>query len=193
MHRLRSPAALATALLAGFCVATPAEAARDRIGGAVVVEREVSGSLPGAERKVAQGDDVFLDELIRTAGASAAKLQFVDETKLSLGPLASAGVATQKPARSAVASAAGERRRCISTSSASKLHGPATRTRRSEDRSGVAHGSVSRRTSGRAGFTKVLKRRSRRRNSVYTVKVEPKTVNAGRNGKGMRELVGDGV
>lgn len=89
MHRLRSPAALATALLAGFCVATPAEAARDRIGGAIVVEREVSGSLPGAERKVAQGDDVFLDELIRTAGASAAKLQFVDETKLSLGPLAS--------------------------------------------------------------------------------------------------------
>ena len=89
MHRLRSPAALATALLAGFSVATPAEAARDRIGGAVVVEREVSGSLPGAERKVAQGDDVFLDELIRTAGASAAKLQFVDETNLSLGPLAS--------------------------------------------------------------------------------------------------------
>jgi len=28
---------------------------------------------------------------------------------------------------------------------------------------------------------------------VYTVKVEPKTVNAGRNGKGMRELVGEGV
>ena len=53
MHRLRSPAALATALLAGFSVATPAEAARDRIGGAVVVEREVSGSLPGAEHKVA--------------------------------------------------------------------------------------------------------------------------------------------
>ena len=89
MRRLRSPAALATALLAGFSVATSAEAARDKIGGAVVVEREVSGSLPGAERKVAQGDDVFLDELIRTAGASAAKLQFVDETKLSLGPLAS--------------------------------------------------------------------------------------------------------
>jgi FecR protein len=89
MRRLRSPAALATALLAGFSVATSAEADRDKIGGAVVVEREVSGSLPGAERKVAQGDDVFLDELIRTAGASAAKLQFVDETKLSLGPLAS--------------------------------------------------------------------------------------------------------
>jgi len=89
MRRLRSPAALATALLAGFSVATSAEAARDKIGGAVVVEREVSGSLPGAERKVAQGDDVFLDELIRTAAASAAKLQFVDETKLSLGPLAS--------------------------------------------------------------------------------------------------------
>ena len=27
---------------------------------------------------------------------------------------------------------------------------------------------------------------------MYTVKVEPKTVNAGRNGKGMRELVGEG-
>jgi hypothetical protein len=44
----------------------------------------------------------------------------------------------------------------------------------------------------RAGFTTVLKSRSRRRNLVYTAKVEPKTVNAGRNGKGMRELVGDG-
>ncbi len=27
---------------------------------------------------------------------------------------------------------------------------------------------------------------------MYTVKVEPKTVNAGRNGKGMRELVAKG-
>jgi hypothetical protein len=33
---------------------------------------------------------------------------------------------------------------------------------------------------------------SRHRSFVYTVKVEPKTVNAGRNGKGMRELVGEG-
>ena len=79
---------VATALLAGFSVATPAELAPDKIGDAVLVEREVSGSLPGWERKVAQGDDVFLDEMIRTAPASAAKLQFVDETKLSLGPLA---------------------------------------------------------------------------------------------------------
>jgi hypothetical protein len=57
MHRLRSSATFAAALLAGFSVATAAEAARDKIGGAVVVEREVSGSLSGAERKVAQGDD----------------------------------------------------------------------------------------------------------------------------------------
>jgi Tfp pilus assembly protein FimT len=68
---------------------SPAHAAREKIGGATTVERDVTGALSGEERKVAQGDDVFLDETVRTAALSAAKLRFVDETDLSLGPQAS--------------------------------------------------------------------------------------------------------
>jgi hypothetical protein len=63
--------------------------------------------------------------------------------------------------------------------------------RRWEGRSSGAR-SVSRRTSARAGFTTVFEKPFSPPEFVYTVKVEPKTVNAGRNGKGMRELVGEG-
>jgi hypothetical protein len=86
MPRLRPTIAPAAALLA--LALASAAAARERIGGATAVERDVTGALPGEERKVAQGDDVYLAELIRTASASAAKIRFVDETSLSLGPLA---------------------------------------------------------------------------------------------------------
>jgi hypothetical protein len=89
MLRLRSTAALGAALLAGLSLASPADAAREKIGGATKVERDVTGALLGEERKVAQGDDVFLDETVRTATLSTAKLRFVDETDLSLGPQAS--------------------------------------------------------------------------------------------------------
>ncbi|HEX8664932.1 MAG TPA: FecR family protein [Beijerinckiaceae bacterium] len=88
MPRLHSPAALG-AVLVGLSLVSPAHAAREKIGGATAVERDVTGALPGEERKVAQGDDVFLDETVRTAALSAAKLRFVDETDLSLGPQAS--------------------------------------------------------------------------------------------------------
>lgn len=93
MRRLRGSGSFAASfagpLAAAFAVLSlgPALAAT-RIGDAAVVEREVSGSLPGLQRKVAKGDEVFLDELIRTAQASAAKIVFVDDTALSLGPQA---------------------------------------------------------------------------------------------------------
>jgi Tfp pilus assembly protein FimT len=89
MLRLGSPAALGAAFLAGLSLGSPAHAGREKIGGATSVERDVTGALLGEERKVAQGDDVFLDETVRTAASSAAKLRFVDETDLSLGPQAS--------------------------------------------------------------------------------------------------------
>jgi hypothetical protein len=86
MRRLCSAGLVATSIAA--LPYAPAALAAVRIGDAALVQRDVSGSLPGRERKVAQGDDVFLDEMIRTAPASAAKISFVDATALSLGPQA---------------------------------------------------------------------------------------------------------
>jgi len=68
--------------------ATSAQAQRN-IGAAVTVERDVSGVLSGRTRSVSSNDRVFANENIRTANASAAQLQFLDETRLSIGPEAS--------------------------------------------------------------------------------------------------------
>ncbi|MAG98258.1 MAG: hypothetical protein CMM08_16405 [Rhodospirillaceae bacterium] len=47
---------------------------------------QVSGVLQGKIRKIALGDQVFLNEIISTGPASAAGIVFDDETKLTLGP-----------------------------------------------------------------------------------------------------------
>src|SRR5215470_4530741 len=74
--------------LAAILGAGPALAQRN-IGAATSIEREVSGTLSGRSRALSGGDGVFSNENIRTANASAAQLQFLDQTKLSMGPLAS--------------------------------------------------------------------------------------------------------
>ena len=66
----------------------PALAQRS-IGSAVTIEREVSGAIGGRTRSLNAGDGVVSNENIRTANASAAQLQFLDQTKLSIGPSAS--------------------------------------------------------------------------------------------------------
>ena len=66
----------------------PALAQRS-IGSAVTIEREVSGAIGGRTRSINTGDGVVSNENIRTANASAAQLQFLDQTKLSIGPSAS--------------------------------------------------------------------------------------------------------
>jgi hypothetical protein len=66
----------------------PGAQAGTKVGDTTTVERDVSGSLSGEERKLTRGDDVFLNELIRTGTGSAAKLLFVDRTNLAIGPLA---------------------------------------------------------------------------------------------------------
>lgn len=58
------------------------------IGATSLVERDVSGVLGSRTRVLTPGDDVFSNELIRTANLSATKIVFVDESNLSLGPLA---------------------------------------------------------------------------------------------------------
>jgi hypothetical protein len=60
-----------------------------RVGEATTVERDVFGSQIGQERrKVLEGDDVYENDLIRTETASSARILFVDETDVNIGPAA---------------------------------------------------------------------------------------------------------
>jgi len=62
--------------------------AQRNIGAAISIEREVSGALAGRTRSLNTGDGVLSNENIRTANASAAQLQFLDQTKLSVAMIA---------------------------------------------------------------------------------------------------------
>jgi hypothetical protein len=55
------------------------------IGGAVAIQREVSGQVAGRPRALATGDDVYQNETIRTGAASSAELGFLDKTRLAVG------------------------------------------------------------------------------------------------------------
>ena len=63
--------------------------AQTNIGSAVLVEREVSGTFAGQTRSLAIGDGVVSNETIKTASASSARLQFLDQTNLTIGPTSS--------------------------------------------------------------------------------------------------------
>ncbi|HZB36561.1 MAG TPA: hypothetical protein VE443_00980 [Beijerinckiaceae bacterium] len=64
---MRTRCLLAASLLA--LAALPADAAQ-KIGGATVVQRQVSGQVEGRTRALGTGDDVHQNEVIRT-GAQA--------------------------------------------------------------------------------------------------------------------------
>jgi hypothetical protein len=57
-----------------------------RIGAAQAIENNVEGRLGKSVAKLAAGSDVFQNQLVRTGKASSARLQFLDETDLSLSP-----------------------------------------------------------------------------------------------------------
>jgi hypothetical protein len=76
-------AAFAGAFAIGVSAASPGAA--QTIGGAVAVQREVSGQLSGRDRAIAAGDDVHQNETIRTGAASSAELGFLDQTRLAVG------------------------------------------------------------------------------------------------------------
>src|SRR5207302_11225340 len=64
---------------------TTTRAADERIGIAAVVRNSVSQLEPRATR-IAKGDEVVRNEVVRTAADSDARLVFRDDTNLSLGP-----------------------------------------------------------------------------------------------------------
>jgi len=59
------------------------------IGSAVQIEHDVSGTFAGQTRALATGDGVVSNEIIKTASASSARLQFLDQTNLTIGPSSS--------------------------------------------------------------------------------------------------------
>jgi hypothetical protein len=79
---------IGAACLAAFAMPMlgPSAGAQTRIGGATVVERDVRGTLGGRTTEIGVGDAVYRDQLIATAQLSLAKLTFVDQTDVSIGP-----------------------------------------------------------------------------------------------------------
>src|SRR5512146_1285664 len=63
-------------------------AASDDIGTTIVVVRTVTGTLETQTRQLVIHDDVGQNEVIATAPDAASEIEFVDGTKLSLGPRA---------------------------------------------------------------------------------------------------------
>src|SRR4029077_2894932 len=63
--------------------------AQTNIGSAVQIERNVLGTFAGRTRSLAIGDGVIANENIKTENASAAQLQFLDQSSLTIGPSSS--------------------------------------------------------------------------------------------------------
>lgn len=75
-------AALALTLASG----SYALAQTSSIGQATSVQNTVYGTVSGNQKQLEDGNDVFQNEKVHTTASSTAHLQFVDQTKLSLGP-----------------------------------------------------------------------------------------------------------
>jgi hypothetical protein len=76
---------LCLAVLVGFSSPAPAEETIT-IGNSNIVVRTVTGKLGTEGRKLSLYDDVYHNELIETAKESATEIEFLDQTKLALGP-----------------------------------------------------------------------------------------------------------
>jgi hypothetical protein len=63
-----------------------APAAAGEIGTATVIAATVTGNAAGAARSLRSGDDVFEDELIETDRTGTGQFEFLDRTRLAVGP-----------------------------------------------------------------------------------------------------------
>lgn len=84
----RSPFWKAACWVTSFSLAlTPTLAqAQTGVGNAAKVVNQVEGALQANVRSIAVQDDVFQNEVIKTAAESATQLIFKDETQLTIGP-----------------------------------------------------------------------------------------------------------
>ena len=77
-------ATLASAFLAAGAI--PALAQSSSIGAAARVQNSVSGIVGGRSQTLSDGSAVFANELVKTEADALAKLTFLDQTNLSVGP-----------------------------------------------------------------------------------------------------------
>jgi hypothetical protein len=64
----------------------PAAFAQSPIGGAAIIVNDVRGENAGKRARIALGDRVFANQGVQTAAESMAKLVFLDDTNMTLGP-----------------------------------------------------------------------------------------------------------
>src|SRR5262249_51495180 len=83
---LADRAPLLFALMGVLLVATQADSDDLKIGKATVTKNQVEGVLRSSPRSLSAGSDVFADELVRTGDGGLARLVFLDNTDLAVGP-----------------------------------------------------------------------------------------------------------
>src|SRR5262245_51923796 len=89
MYYLHHSATGFAAIIAGVIAATTAQAGGSRVGCTTSVVHDVSSSVSGQSwAKKTEGDDIYEDEFIRTAAESSARVSFIDETDIRMGPAA---------------------------------------------------------------------------------------------------------
>ncbi len=78
-----------TNYLAGICALSlvffVGDAQAEKIGKAALARNVVTGLAGDAERRIKRGDDVLLNELIKTGALARAELRFLDQTILTIG------------------------------------------------------------------------------------------------------------
>jgi hypothetical protein len=88
MYHLHHSATAFGAIVAGIIASTNTQAG-SRVGGTTSVVHDVSSSVSGQSwAKKVEGDDVYEDEFIRTETESSARISFIDETDIRMGPAA---------------------------------------------------------------------------------------------------------
>src|SRR5262249_19194930 len=86
MSKMTVPSFLALGIL-GLVAVSPAQAQGvNGIGAASTISNRVEGFVGGAPRPLAVGSEVLQNEVVRTGLQSDAKLIFLDDTNLSVGP-----------------------------------------------------------------------------------------------------------
>jgi hypothetical protein len=84
-HRRTSALLLTTIIL--FVLQPVMGSAEPNIGSAAAVQNQVQGVIQGQTQSLSSGSAVYSNEVVRTAEASIAELVFLDNTKLSVGPV----------------------------------------------------------------------------------------------------------
>jgi hypothetical protein len=76
------------ALAVLFAVQSTASLAADpKIGNATNTKNNVQGVVGGSPQSLSNGSELYSNETVRTGAASGADLQFIDESKMSVGPV----------------------------------------------------------------------------------------------------------